>query len=126
MTPFFQKNIEKLEYKTLLEQHDATHLVTEVIIGSSIDIIVEYEHSRREDRNELESALSKALEIVSNKLNESAVRFPHKTNNIQTENLRISVKGPLKKNNFLGDVSLVICRQNIFSKIIVAITIISI
>ena len=109
-----------------MEQHDATHLVTEVIIGSSIDIIVEYEHSRREDRNELESALSKALEIVSNKLNESAVRFPHKTNNIQTENLRISVKGPLKKNNFLGDVSLVICRQNIFSKIIVAITIISI
>ena len=38
----------------------------------------------------------------------------------------IIVNTDFHKNNFLGDVSLVICRQNIFSKIIVAITIISI
>ena len=106
--------IGKPEYQTLLEKCDATHLVTEITTGSSIDVIVEYEHTSQENRKEIESVLSEALESGSRKLNSAKIQLSQRTENIRTDNLRISIKGSLKKTPFLGNVSLILIGK--FSK----------
>ena len=100
-----KRSIGKPEYRTLLEKSDATHLVSEVTIGSSLDVIVQYEHSRQEDKVEIESVLFEALQFGSTKLNAADIQFSEKGDNLRTESLRISLKGSMKKKVFLSNVS---------------------
>ena len=88
-----------------MEKRDVTHLVSQIIIGSSLDIFVEYELSSQENRSEIEGVLSSALNIASSQLSASGVRLSQINYNIRNENLRISIKGPIKTNIFLANVS---------------------
>ena len=66
---------------------------------------MEYEHSSQENKAEIESVLNGALQLGSSRLNTTGVKLTQKVDNIRTENLRISLKGSLKKEVFLSNVS---------------------
>ena len=88
-----------------MEKRDATHLVSQIVFGSSLDIIVEYELSCQENRSEIETVLFTALNLASSKLMMTGVQLSQKNFNIRNENLQISIKGPMKTNIFLANVS---------------------
>ena len=100
-----KKKFDNPEYQTLLEKADATHLISEVVIGSCFDLIVEYEHSSQEDKVEIERVLSGALQLGSSKLNETGIHLLQKGDSVRNESLRISIGGNLKKEVFLSNVS---------------------
>ena len=80
-------------------------MIAEVVIGSSFDVIVEYEHSSQEDKVEVERVLSEALQFGSSKLSRTGIHLLQKGDSIRTESLRISIRGNLKKEVFLSNVS---------------------
>ena len=76
---------------------DATHLVSEVTIGSDLNIDVEYEHSTQENRTEVEGHLSGAIEFALAKLNASGEGHYDRQNIFQTKELHIQTNGSLKQ-----------------------------
>ena len=70
--------------------------MSEVTIGSNLDIDVEYELTTQENRTEVEGALSGAIKFVC-KLSASGNGQYETQTNLRSENLRISIKGSLKK-----------------------------
>ena len=76
-----------------------------MVIGSCFDVIVEYEHSYQEDKVEIERVLSGSLQLASSKLNKLGIHLLQKGNSVRNESLRIFVKGNLKKEVFLSNVS---------------------
>ena len=106
MNPIIQKTVQKPEYQTFLEKADVTHLISEVIIGSSLNVIVEYEHSSQENKYEIERILSEALQFGSRNLKTQGTHLSQMSDaSFRSENLRIKLKGFLKKNVYLSNVS---------------------
>ena len=79
--------------------------MSEVTIGSILDIDVEYELSTQEKRTEVEGVLSGAIEFAVCKLSASGEGHYENQKNIQNQNLRISIKGSLKKPVSITNVS---------------------
>ena len=84
---------------------DATHLVSEVTIGSDLNIDVEYEHSTQENRTKVEGHLSGAIKFALAKLGASGEGQYENKVNLQTDNLRIQINGSLKQMVVLTTVS---------------------
>ena len=101
--------MKKPEYRTFLEKADATHLIREIIIGSRLNVIVEYEHSSQEDKVEIERILSDALQLGSSQLKTQETHLSLISGScIRCENLRILLNGSLKKKVSLSNVSKIV------------------
>ena len=71
--------------------------MSEVVIGSDLNIDVEYEHSTQEDRTKVEGHLSGAINFALAKLSAYGEGQYEKKYNLQSENLRIQINGSLKQ-----------------------------
>jgi len=105
----YLENSRKTWIPSSFEKADATHLISEVIIGSSLNVIVEYERSSQENKVEIESFLSESLRLGSSKLMAQETHISQlKVAHIRNENLRILLKGSMKKNVSLSNVSTIL------------------
>ena len=100
-----KETLRKPQFQNILKQNDATHIVSEVKMGSYLDISIEYELSSNEIRNEVEGSLSGAIGFAISKINlEGAGKYEDKCN-FRNESLKISVEGSMKKHIAILNVS---------------------
>ena len=102
---FFQETLYKPLYQNILKSKDATHLVSEVTIGSNLNIDVKYELSTEEDRSEIEGILSGAINMALANLSLSGEGQYIKQNIDQTGNLDIQIYGTTKQIHSISNVS---------------------
>ena len=112
-----KETLRKPQFQNLLNKNDATHIVSEVTMGSYLDISIEYELSSDEIRTEVEGSLSGAIRFALCKIDvEGAGKIEDKCN-LQSKSLQISVEGSIKKHIAILDVS---CFCLLFLQIILA------
>ena len=102
---YFKETLKKSQFHNVLKCKDATHLVSEVIIGSYLDISVEYEHNIQEKRTDVEGILHGAIDFAVCKLKASGDGQIVKHKNLDTTKLQISIKGSLKQQISISNVS---------------------
>ena len=92
-------------YQNLLTANDVTHLVEVVISGCVLDIQVAYELSDQDNRLEIEGIIFEALQWASKKLVGSSSAQFEKTRFLLTESTSILIKGSMKKQVSIANVS---------------------
>ena len=100
-----KETLRKPQFQNLLNKNDATHIVSEVTMGSYLDISIEYELSSDEKRTEVEGSLSGAIGFAAGKIGVKGKGKIEEQCNFRGERLKISVGGSTKKEIAIHNVS---------------------